>query len=115
MLREIEDHQKDTIGGNLYQKGPQRGVTNFVKEDTPFGEAGPNPLGGSPLVSSDRKKNDEWENTSDDNEDPDQKNLRIMEKFLVSDLARQSIIGGEILTCEYGDKGCSSEHPVKST
>jgi hypothetical protein len=36
-----------------------------------------------------------------------------MEKFLVSDLARQSIVGGAILACQYGDKGCSPKHPMK--
>jgi hypothetical protein len=25
-LRELEDHEKDTIGGNMYKKGPPRGV-----------------------------------------------------------------------------------------
>jgi hypothetical protein len=62
----------------------------------------------------DTKKDDELSTTSDDNEDPDQKNYRIMEKFLVSDLARQSIVGGAILACQYGDKRCSSEHPMKN-
>lgn len=37
-----------------------------------------------------------------------------MEKFLVSDLARQSIVGGAILACQYADKGCSTEHPMKN-
>jgi hypothetical protein len=55
-LRELEDHMKNTIGGNLYTKKPQREVTKFGNPVTTYGEAGPNSLGSSPRVLVDTKK-----------------------------------------------------------